>query len=155
MQFNAQVRCHVGFCKRGSKFLSHSSHNTKSFTWHSETDPKVGHCPKTRCVKHFVTPTTLLVYLKLNDKNICPHLLAHIYRWVDIKYSHPLLYASSSILALVSGLISSNPLCVSTEVEVSQSGSPFDFPLPRQKKQTENNITGMCCVWSVLQFRVS
>lgn len=52
--------------------------------------PKLLIAPK-HAVKHFVTPTTWLLYLKLNFKNICPHLIAHIYRSSSQKIFPPLV----------------------------------------------------------------
>lgn len=91
---------------------------------------------------------SLILHLKWHYKKHMSSSGSTFTDLVHIKYSHPLLYASSSILALVSGLISSNPLCVSTEVEVSHSGSPLVFPLPRQKKQT-NRKPLKCIVFGV------
>lgn len=48
--------------------------------------------------------------------------------------THPLLYASSSILALVTWLISSRQIGVGMGAEASHSGSPFVFPLVRRGK---------------------
>lgn len=62
--------------------------------------------------------------------------LLRLVRWPQGSWSltHPLLYASSSILALVTWLISSRQIGVGMGAEASQSGSPFVFPLVRRGK---------------------